>query len=90
MFLYYVAINEFSHDLIAPLGGYKQSGIGREYGENGLEAFMEAKQSQSNIDHRDFQSRYDFQKTGFENLRSKSNNDNHKWPSFPIRTKFRR
>jgi aldehyde dehydrogenase (NAD+) len=38
-----VAINEFSHDLIAPFGGYKQSGIGREYGEYGLEAFMESK-----------------------------------------------
>ncbi|GAB3926149.1 aldehyde dehydrogenase family protein [Larkinella terrae] len=38
-----VAINEFSHDLIAPFGGYKQSGIGREYGEYGLEAFVEAK-----------------------------------------------
>ena len=38
-----VAINEFSHDLIAPFGGYKQSGIGREYGEYGLAAFVEAK-----------------------------------------------
>jgi aldehyde dehydrogenase (NAD+) len=38
-----VAINDFEHDLIAPFGGYKQSGIGREYGQYGLEAFMEAK-----------------------------------------------
>lgn len=38
-----VAINQFEHDLIAPFGGYKHSGIGREYGRYGLEAFLEAK-----------------------------------------------
>jgi aldehyde dehydrogenase (NAD+) len=29
--------------LLAPFGGYKQSGIGREYGVFGLEAFLETK-----------------------------------------------
>ena len=38
-----VAINEFTFDLVAPFGGYKQSGIGREYGTYGLEAFLEPK-----------------------------------------------
>ena len=33
--------NYFSPD--APFGGYKQSGIGREMGEAGLEEFMERK-----------------------------------------------
>ena len=30
-------------DLAAPFGGYKQSGNGREYGEWGLDAFLELK-----------------------------------------------
>lgn len=38
-----VAINGFRHDPMAPFGGYKQSGIGREYGEAGLESFLEIK-----------------------------------------------
>lgn len=38
-----VAINDFSHDPMAPFGGFKQSGIGREYGVYGLEAYLEPK-----------------------------------------------
>jgi aldehyde dehydrogenase (NAD+) len=38
-----VAINGFKHDPLAPFGGYKQSGIGREYGVAGLESFLEIK-----------------------------------------------
>jgi aldehyde dehydrogenase (NAD+) len=38
-----VIINSASHDPFAPFGGFKQSGIGREYGVFGLEAFLEAK-----------------------------------------------
>jgi aldehyde dehydrogenase (NAD+) len=38
-----VVINAAPNDPLAPFGGYKQSGIGREYGVIGLEAFLEAK-----------------------------------------------
>ncbi|HEY4079755.1 MAG TPA: aldehyde dehydrogenase family protein [Burkholderiaceae bacterium] len=38
-----VAINAMQHDPLAPFGGYKQSGIGREFGVQGLESFLEAK-----------------------------------------------
>lgn len=38
-----VCINGFSHDPLVPFGGFKQSGIGREYGSYGLEAYLEAK-----------------------------------------------
>ena len=38
-----VAINGFKHDPLAPFGGYKQSGVGREYGVAGLESFLEIK-----------------------------------------------
>jgi acyl-CoA reductase-like NAD-dependent aldehyde dehydrogenase len=38
-----VVINGAPHDPPAPFAGYKQSGIGREYGIFGLEAFLEAK-----------------------------------------------
>lgn len=38
-----VIINGAPHEPLAPFGGFKQSGIGREYGVFGLEAFLEAK-----------------------------------------------
>jgi aldehyde dehydrogenase (NAD+) len=38
-----VVINGAPHDPLAPFGGYKQSGVGREYGVFGLEAYLEAK-----------------------------------------------
>jgi aldehyde dehydrogenase (NAD+) len=36
-----VLINTLAHEPAAPFGGFKQSGIGREYGTFGLEAFLE-------------------------------------------------
>ncbi|HEY9104778.1 aldehyde dehydrogenase family protein [Chitinimonas sp.] len=36
-----VLINTVTHEPAAPFGGFKQSGIGREYGRAGLEAYME-------------------------------------------------
>lgn len=38
-----VIINEFKHDPLTPFGGFKQSGIGREYGIYGLETYLEPK-----------------------------------------------
>jgi aldehyde dehydrogenase (NAD+) len=38
-----VGINGFAPDLWSPFGGYKQSGIGREYGPVGLESYLEYK-----------------------------------------------
>ncbi len=38
-----ICINGFSHDPMVPFGGFKQSGIGREYGIFGLEAHLEVK-----------------------------------------------
>lgn len=38
-----VLINTLAHEPKAPFGGFKQSGIGREYGVYGLEAFLEPK-----------------------------------------------
>ncbi|SMH62811.1 aldehyde dehydrogenase family protein [Azospirillum agricola] len=38
-----VHLNGASVDLTAPFGGYKQSGIGREWGEAGFEEFLETK-----------------------------------------------
>lgn len=38
-----VCINGFKHDPQAPFGGFKQSGIGREFGAYGLEAYLEPK-----------------------------------------------
>lgn len=38
-----VGINGFAPDLSSPFGGYKESGIGREYGQFGLEGYCELK-----------------------------------------------
>jgi aldehyde dehydrogenase (NAD+) len=38
-----VLVNRITPDLLAPFGGVKQSGIGREFGVFGLEAFLEPK-----------------------------------------------
>jgi betaine-aldehyde dehydrogenase len=41
-----VDINGGSFNPLAPFGGYKQSGIGREFGKHGLEEFLEIKSLQ--------------------------------------------
>jgi aldehyde dehydrogenase (NAD+) len=38
-----VLVNTLAHEPAAPFGGFKQSGIGREYGTYGLEAYLEPK-----------------------------------------------
>jgi aldehyde dehydrogenase (NAD+) len=38
-----VQINGLHHEPLAPFGGFKQSGLGREFGEFGLDAFLEPK-----------------------------------------------
>jgi aldehyde dehydrogenase (NAD+) len=38
-----VAINTLHHEPIAPFGGFKESGIGREYGQYGIEDHLELK-----------------------------------------------
>jgi betaine-aldehyde dehydrogenase len=37
------AVNQYSMDFIAPFGGYKGSGVGREFGKEGLEHYIELK-----------------------------------------------
>jgi acyl-CoA reductase-like NAD-dependent aldehyde dehydrogenase len=36
-------INGYAPDPLAPFGGYRSSGIGREWGEAGLEEYVELK-----------------------------------------------
>lgn len=38
-----VVVNGFKHDPMAPFGGFKQSGLGREFGQFGLQAYLEPK-----------------------------------------------
>ncbi len=38
-----IHVNGAGGDMNAPFGGYKQSGNGREWGEHGLEEFLETK-----------------------------------------------
>jgi acyl-CoA reductase-like NAD-dependent aldehyde dehydrogenase len=41
-----VEVNGGRYNLLAPFGGYKQSGNGREFGKFGLEEFLEIKSMQ--------------------------------------------
>jgi aldehyde dehydrogenase (NAD+) len=36
-------INQYTMDFVAPFGGFKASGIGREFGKEGLEHYIELK-----------------------------------------------
>jgi aldehyde dehydrogenase (NAD+) len=42
-----VNVNGYGFDPLAPFGGYKQSGVGREMGIAGLHEFLEIKTVQS-------------------------------------------
>ena len=39
----HINVNSFNLDVVAPFGGYKRSGLGRESGPEGLAAFLETK-----------------------------------------------
>jgi acyl-CoA reductase-like NAD-dependent aldehyde dehydrogenase len=41
-----VDVNGGSFNAMAPFGGYKQSGLGREFGRYGLEEYLEVKSLQ--------------------------------------------
>jgi aldehyde dehydrogenase (NAD+) len=41
-----VEVNGGAFNPNAPFGGYKQSGVGREYGDHGFEEFLEIKAMQ--------------------------------------------
>ena len=36
-------VNQYTMDFVAPFGGFKSSGIGREFGEEGVEHYTELK-----------------------------------------------
>jgi betaine-aldehyde dehydrogenase len=36
-------INQYTMDFVAPFGGFKASGVGREFGKEGLEHYLELK-----------------------------------------------
>jgi aldehyde dehydrogenase (NAD+) len=36
-------VNQYSMDFVAPFGGFKASGVGREFGREGLSAYLELK-----------------------------------------------
>src|SRR5256714_2126325 len=38
-----IAVNKYSMDFIAPFGGFKASGVGREFGEEGIGEYVELK-----------------------------------------------
>ncbi len=45
-----IGVNYYVADLAAPFGGYKQSGIGREFGPQGLESYFEWKSIYASAD----------------------------------------
>ncbi|MFC5996438.1 aldehyde dehydrogenase family protein [Pseudonocardia hispaniensis] len=47
-----VRINDGAFNPLAPFGGYKQSGLGREFGEWGFEEFLEVKSMQTSANSR--------------------------------------